>query len=146
MIKTTVGALDGIHLRKFEAGVPYSIPDQITQKLADLFVKMEVAKVYRERVLPIAPPEIKPVAPPEIKIVEPESDPEIIEEDDSTVVIGETEEVPKKSIMRVYQLAEELDVASKVIIETATALGIHAPAVQSGLSQDEVDRITKGLS
>jgi hypothetical protein len=150
MAKTTPGAVAGIYIRKFESGMVYSIPDQIDQRLADLFLKMGVAKVARERSIyetPITPmveaPERAVVAPPEIKVK-----PEIAKAEKPKIesVKIEPEPTKEKVVMRVYQLADELKLTSKDVIKLANDLGIHAPAPQSGLSEREVQEIKNGLS
>lgn len=141
MLQTTQGALDGIHIKLFSKGIPYNIPDQITQSLADLFLDMGVAKVARER-KPIEPDNTsKDLNPTETK----DDDLELEDQDDE--IDDEIDDEPKKVvIMRVYQLADELDFSSKEIIELANDLGIHAPAAQSGLSEEEVTKIKDSLS
>ena len=130
MLKTTAGALDGISIRKFEKGLLYEVPVQISDYLAKLFLKMEVAEIAAvPRKRNPAPSETAVIDPPEIK-VEPE--PEPVEK--------------PKVIMRVFQLADELNMSSKDLIKLAKENGIHAPAPQSGLSEVEVNKIKESLT
>jgi len=151
MLITTPGALDGIHIKNFEKGLLYSIPDQISVYLKDLFLKMGVAEevnITRQRGL--TPSETKPSNPSETKKSLEEENQKILddfdkEDDEKEKEEKNIEEPARVIVMRVFNLTDEIDKTSKEIIAIAHDLGINVSAPQSGLTQDEVDRIKNSI-
>lgn len=132
MIKTSTGAVDGISIRKFSAGMVYSTPYQISEYLCELFLKMGVAKVAREKNIYQAP-EKAVVEPVEIKEVKEE-----IKE------VKEEIKEPEKTT-QIYMLASELGISSKKIIDIAKKFGIGVKNHMSVLSDVEVTTIKESL-
>ncbi len=148
MLITTPGALDGIHIKNFEKGLLYSIPDQISVYLSNLFLNMGVAeeiKIVRQRGL--NPSETKPNTPSETKELPLGKNQKILDDMDKENNDDEKKEESKKIVvMRVFQLSDELNIPSKEIIKVAKGIGINVTAPASGLSEEEVDKIKKELS
>lgn len=120
MTQTIPGAMDGIHHKKYIAGEEYEIDGvEINQRLAKIFLKANVAEVVRER---------KPVEMPA-----EEATKEAIETDE--------EAESEANVMRVFQLADELDKSSKEVVVAAAELGIDATSPQSGLTATEAQKI-----
>jgi hypothetical protein len=138
MIKTTPGALDGIHIRKFDQGMVYSIPDQISQSLAELFLSMGVAKVARERSV-FKPKETDVVDVPEIKV-------EDLEPEKKNTSESDTEVKEEKKTIQIFMLSDEINVSSSEIVRTAKKLNIGVKNHMSVLSDEEVQRIKKKLN
>ncbi len=124
------GSPDGMRVCIYQGGYEYDLPD----KLADVFINIKAAEhveVRKRKAVSAAPQNAAvDVAPENASVPKPVVDKD---EDEKTFVV------------RVYQLAEELDVSSKDIIETAKKIGIYARAPASGLSDEEITRIKKEL-
>ena len=151
MIKTHTGSLDGISIRKFDKGMVYSIPDQISLHLSELFLSMGVAKIARERNIhedakKVDPVESKIEAPEKAVVETPElkEEPEIIEEDKQESETEETEETEEKK-MQIYMLASELNVPWKEIVKIAKKFNIGVKNHMSVLSEEEVITIKESL-
>lgn len=130
MIKTHTGAIDGISIRKFDKGMVYETPYQISEYLCELFLGMGVAKVARERNIYEKP---QPKEAPEIAVVEA---PEIKEES----------EIKEEKTIQIFMLASELGVSSSDIVRTAKKLNIGVKNHMSVLSESEVIVIKESLS
>jgi len=127
--KTMPVAVDGIHIRLFQAG----LEEDVEKDLANLLVyNLKIASFVRERAMP---------EPSERAVVE--SAPEIKEE----TVEEKSEETGEEDnpYIRVFQLAKDLGVSNRLILNKAKDLGIAATAPASNLSDDEVKRLKKAL-
>ena len=135
MTKTMPVAVDGIHIRLFQK-------DQevvIERELGDLLVnKLKAATFIRERTMPEPSERAVLEGAPEVK--EPSSIPEETEKEN----LPENEKGPEDYI-RVFQLAKELGVSNRLILNKAKDLGIVATAPASNLSDEEIARIKKAL-
>ena len=120
---TAQGSSDGIIISNYKEGCEYNV----SERLARNFVEDQR---IAERVLMIRR---KTPAPSEKAVVE--KAPEVKKKE------GKEEE--KKRSLRVYQLADELDVSSADIIAVAKKLDISVSAHTSSLSGAEVERIEK---
>lgn len=135
MIQTIAGCMDGIHPKQFVNGIIYQIDgNQINQRLADIFVNCNAAVIIRER---------KPIleSPEQAVIKEaPEKKAQLsvsktMKAVSKTKKIVETKSDDKN--MRVFHLADKLEVPFQKIIELANKLGIPVKAAQSGLTEKE---------
>ena len=158
MSKTLPVAVDGVHISLFQQGEEYPVADKLA---AMLVYKLKVATFVRERTMPEPSEKAVIEEVPEIKAeekIEPESEEEIenlvaqpIEETiPEEAVIEETPEaervIPEEPPMiRVHQLANELGISNRSILNKAQALGIEATAPASGLSNEEVKRLKDAL-
>ena len=127
--RTIPVAVDGIHIRLFQAGAE----EDVEKDLANLLVyNLKIASFVRERAMP---------EPSERAVVE--SAPEIKEE----VTEEKSEETGEEDnpYIRVFQLAKELGVSNRLILNKAKDLGIAAVAPASNLSDEEVKRLKKAL-
>lgn len=127
--RTTPVAVDGIHIRLFQAGSEIDAE----KDLANLLVyNLKIASFVRERAMP---------EPSERAVVE--SAPEIKEE----TTEEESEETGEEDnpYIRVFQLAKDLGVSNRLILNKAKDLGIAATAPASNLSDEEVKRLKKAL-
>lgn len=127
MINSTNGSPDGMRVLIYQKNYEYVLPD----KLAKAFVEEMQAAEYvdggsgrKRKAMPAAPENAAINAAPEN---------------------AAASELDEKPVMRVYQLAEKLDVATGYIIKVARKLGIKATAPASGLSDDHVKLITKEI-
>jgi len=150
MSKTLPVAVDGVHISLFQQGVEYPVADKLA---AMLVYKLKVATFVRERAMP-APsekavideaPEIKA----EWKIEETTQEEAVIEDEPEAkpeIGDGQEEAIPEEGPMiRVHQLAIELGISNRSILNKAQALGIEATAPASGLSNEEVKRLKDAL-
>lgn len=155
MTQTIAGCMDGIHAKKYIAGEEYIIDgDQINQRLANTFLSCNAAELIRER-KPLSPPEQTVIEEaPEKKVLsvseaktkaaggsETEKDEDQEPEKPSNTVVKESEVTKPDKIMRVFQLADVLDVSYKKVLELANDLGIKVKAAQSGLTEEESKKI-----
>ena len=150
MIKTTPGSLNGFEVMSFIKDQEYVVPDE----LAKAFIEhLGVATIVRERkAVPEAPEKAVVEAAPENKAVLTEEEEEAgkdesIEEhsvDDAENATPIVEE-DKSMAMRVYQLADELNVDYKKIIKVAKKLKIYVSAATSGLSEEEAEKIKAAM-
>ena len=121
MTRTLPVAVDGIHIRYFSSGWE----GEVEASVADLLVnQLKAATIVRERTLP---------EPSERAVIE--SAPEIAEEE------------PKKpeEDTQVFQLARDLGISNRAILNKAKDLGISAAAPASKLTGEEVARLKKAL-
>jgi len=152
MSQTMPGSMDGITTNLYIKGQKYEVDeDQISQKLADIFVNAKWATVVRERT--VAPAETAVVQKaPEIK-AEPEEAPEKLEtkteletEEESAQAFSDQPEAPHElKTTRVFELAQELEIPYKEVIKLAADLDIYVKVAQSGLSDSEVKRIRESF-
>jgi hypothetical protein len=127
MNHSTQGSPDGMRVLNYQKNYEYEVPDG----LATAFITMGAAKAVgaRERKAVRAAPENAAMSSaPENAAQKPKP--------------PKPEEGP---VIRVYQLAEELDLPSKKVMDAARKIGIFTRAPASGLSDDEVKRIKKVL-
>lgn len=132
MIKSIAAAEDGIHVRKFATGEEYLVSDRLAKILiedtgsAELVIEEEPKQFMRQQ-----------------KQISEAPEKTVIEKAPENAMIKESpkNKQEKKVRMRVFQLADELSVGSKIIIKIAKELNINVAKVQSGLSSDEVERI-----
>ena len=159
MSKTLPVAVDGVHISLFQQGEEYPVADKLA---AMLVYKLKVATFVRERTMPEPSEKAVIEGAPEIKAeekIEPESDEEIEEESEQEEVViedepeakteigdGQEEAIPEDPPMiRVHQLANELGISNRSILNKAQVLGIEATAPASGLSNEEVKRLKEAL-
>ncbi len=140
MAQTIAGCMDGIHPKKFIAGETYVIDDiEINQRLADMFLNCDAATIIRER---------KPALEPSEKAVikeAPEKKKAQLSVSEITKAASTKKDKTKKVIetksddqtMRVFHLADKLDIHYQKIIEIANKLNIPVKAAQSGLTKKE---------
>lgn len=173
MIQIDSGAVDGIHIRKFQKHVEYEIgndSDQITSYLANLFIKNGTAKriFVRKEQEPSEKAVIEEVPkakgePSASSLMKDAADTNKVDESDSEKdedlekheedEESETDEnlddnkdkEPEPKSMRVYELAKELDCEWKSIINVANKLDIKIKVPQSGLTKTEADKIKKNF-
>jgi len=127
--RTMPVAVDGIHIRLFQAGWEGNVEDYI----ANLVVyKLKIATFVRERTMPEPSEKAVIESAPEVKEEEIEEKPEETE----------PEEPP---YIRVFQLAKELGVPNRLILNKAKDLGIAATAPASNLSDEEAKRLKDAL-
>lgn len=146
MLKTTPGSPDGFYTKMYEEGKEFTVDIDIPPRLAKTFVEdMKKVAVYvtEGKAIPAAPENAVMEAVPENKVEEPEKVEEKPKEKEHDW------EPPKKKdkgkVMRVYQLADELDIPSKDILIAVENLGIYARNAASGLSEEEVQKIKTAL-
>ena len=146
MKKTTPGSPDGFGTVMYEEGREYRVDVDIPASLAKAFVvDMEVAEYVTEgKAVPAAPKNAAVKAAPENKVEAPETVEKPEEKEHGW-------EPPKKKdkkgkVMRVYQLADELDIPSKDILIAIENLGIYARNAASGLSEEEVAKLKSALT
>ncbi len=145
MLKTLAGSMNGINHKKYTIDEEYEIDGfQINQRLADIFLKGNLAKIVDE--VEILQPSERTVIKkaPETKVeelVEDSTDDTIEDILDSNEDKEETTDDSNQKVMRVYNLANELKTPVKKIINIAKKLKINANAAQSGLTQYQVDKI-----
>jgi len=127
--RTMPVATDGIHIRLFQAG----LEDDVEVDVANLLVyKLKIATFVRERTMPEPSEKAVIESAPEVKEEEIEEKPEETE----------PEEPP---YIRVFQLAKELGVPNRLILNKAKDLGIAATAPASNLSDEEAKRLKDAL-
>ncbi len=127
--KTTPVAVDGIHIRKFAEGWEGEVNDSVAKILVD---DCHAAVRVRERMAPAVQPD---VGPSENAVMEDVPEKKLVDIQESNV----------STIIRVWQLSDELGVASKRIIEIAKNLKIDVAVPASGLSFEEADKIRAEL-
>jgi len=121
MTRTLPVAVDGIHIRYFSSGWEGDVETSV----ADLLVnQLKAATIVRERMMP---------EPSERAVIE--SAPEIAEEEP---------EKPEEDT-QVFQLAKDLGISNRAILNKAKDLGISAAAPASKLTGTEVTRLKKAL-
>ena len=152
---TTPGSPDGSAVKKYMAGESYGTPEDISKKLANIFIDMGVADYYtstpkpEETAVVVQAPEIKEDVVEEIETAEPVDediddieDAEIVEDDEDTDIDTDDEKEPEKSDdTNVSDLAKELGLKSKEISDIAKKLKISASHHKSKLTGEEADKI-----
>ena len=141
---TVPGSMDGLTSKKFVADKIYEINDiDMNQRLAKMILKSNLA-------VRVVPDPSESLTPPEplggvLEAPEKKDDEDLdIDLDDES---DETEDADSgETVLRVYQLADELGKGSKDIIEIAKTLDIQVTAPSSGLTATQVDKIRKSLS
>lgn len=147
MLKTTPGSPDGFYTKMYEEGKEYTADIDIPPRLAKTFVEdMKKVAVYvtEGKAMPVAPENAVIETAPENKVEEPKT----VEEKPKEKEHGW--EPPQKKdkkgkVMRVYQLADELDIPSKDILIAIENIGIYARNAASGLSEEEVAKLKSAL-
>jgi hypothetical protein len=135
MNHSTSGSPDGMHVLNYQGGHEFKIPSQIPEKLALAFIGMGVAEEINST-----------PKPRERKAISAAPENQAMNAAPENAKAKSTEEKPdQEKVIRVYQLAEELDIPSKDVIKAAKQVGIYARAPASGLSEDEVKRIKMAL-
>ena len=138
MLRSTPGSEDGLSTNLYLKDHEYDVPHE----LALAFIThMGVAVQVRVRVANPEPSEKAVIEKvPEIK-VEPVKPVVLVTEEEE--VIKEKESVkefePKNT--RVYEVANELKIPWKEVIEIAQKLGIEVRVAQAGLTDSEVEKI-----
>jgi len=127
--RTTPVALDGVHVRLLQKDQELDVESDVAKMLV---YDLRIASIIRERTMP---------EPSERAVVE--SAPEIKEEgtEEKSEETGEED----NPYIRVFQLAKDLGVSNRLILNKAKDLGIAATAPASNLSDEEVKRLKKAL-
>jgi hypothetical protein len=134
MINSTQGSPDGMRVVIYQKGYEYDLPDKLATAFVEIGAGDYIIPVRQRKSIQAAPENAAINAAPENANIRA-----------SEAKKPSVEEVDDKQVIRVYQLAETLDVPSKEIIAAARRVGIYARAPASGISKDEVDRIKKAL-
>jgi len=140
MLRDDKGSLDGFTVTYFLKDLEYDV----TEDLAKAFIgHMGVAEIVRVRKAEPEAPENKMVKDvPENKVAGTVS---AKTEEEAEAVSGKSRE-ENSTVTRVYQLADELGIPSKKVIKKARALGISIKVAQSGLTEEEAEKIRAGLA
>ena len=137
---STPGSVDGFTTRLYLKDQEYDLPEGLAKTFA---VDMRVGNYVRVRKEPdpvLVPTETAVEEKvPEIKI-EPKKVIEVIEKKKEVETKEPISEVESKNT-RVYELANELKVPWKEVIEIAQKLDINVRVAQAGLTDSEVEKI-----
>ena len=147
MKKTTPGSPDGFGTVMYEEGREYGVDVDIPASLAKAFVvDMKVAEYVTEgKAISAAPENAAVDAAPDNKVKEPEMVEKKPEKKDFGWEPPKKKDKSKGKVMRVYQLADELDIPSKDILIAIENIGIYARNAASGLSEEEVEKVRAAL-
>lgn len=148
MLKTTPGSPDGYYTKMYEEGKEYTADIDIPPRLAKTFVEdMKKVAVYvtGEKAVPAAPENAAIKVAPENKVEAPKTVEEKPEEKEHGWEPPKKKDKSDGKVMRVYELADQLGIASKDILIIVENLGIYARNPASGLSEEEVAKVKAAL-
>ena len=141
MKESIEGSPDGMRVVIYQKGYEYSLPE----KLADAFVdQMKVAVFVSNKKEAVSPPSSSSRKRKAVTAA-PENAAVTAAPENAAVTAAPENANGDRSFIRVYKLADDLDVSSKDLLKTAKALGISVGSVQAGLSKKQAAQIKKAL-
>ncbi len=151
MKRTTEGSPDGFHVKRYDGDKEYTVDSDIPARLAGMFINMKVAeyvtagKPVEEKTIPEAPENAAVEAAPENKETEKVKEKPKEQEYGWEPPKKKDKDKAKGKVMRVYELADELKISSKDVLIAAENLGVYARNAASGLSEEEVEKVSAAL-